>query len=78
MIQRHAWRIWVAGLFLFGGLLVLDASAYIDPGTGSYALQIAIAFLIGLAFSIRMFWKKIVAFFRKTFRSKKEGGPDAS
>ena len=71
-------RILAAGLVLGCGLLVGIAAAYIDPGTGSYVLQVAIAFLIGLAFSIKVFWKKISAFFRKTFPGKKGDGPDAS
>lgn len=59
-------------------LLVLagTASAYIDPGTGSYILQVAIAFLVGLAFSVKVFWKRIVTFLRRTTRGeKKNGGP---
>jgi hypothetical protein len=77
MKSSHALRILATGLVL-GGLLAGSAAAYIDPGTGSYVLQVAIAFAIGLAFSIKVFWKKIAAFFRKTFGAKKGGGPDAS
>jgi hypothetical protein len=78
MIKRSAWRTAAAGLILGGGILVSNAAAYIDPGTGSYILQIGIAFLIGLAFSVKMFWKKISAFLRKTFGPNKGGGPHAS
>lgn len=78
MTQKSAWRVVAAGAVLAVGLLVSQAAAYIDPGTGSYVLQIAIAFLIGLAFSIKMFWKKIAAFLRRTFGAKKEGGPNDS
>jgi hypothetical protein len=64
------------GLLLGCGVLAKVAAAYIDPGTGSYALQIAIAFLVGLAFSIKVFWKKIVAFVRRTFSRKRGTGVD--
>ena len=62
-------------IFLF--LYVFSSSsalAYLDPGTGSYVLQIAIAFLVGALFSLRVFWKKIIAFFRTTFSKKKKDG----
>ena len=78
MTRTRAWRLLAAGLLLGSCLLAGSAAAYIDPGTGSYVLQIAIAFLVGLAFSIKVFWKKILAFLRRTFAAKKEGGPDAS
>lgn len=78
MPRTRAWRLLTAGLLLGCGLLAGSAAAYIDPGTGSYVLQIAIAFLVGLAFSIKVFWKRIVAFFRRTIAAKKGGGKDAS
>lgn len=49
--------------------------AYIDPGTGSYFIQILIAFLAGGVFALKLFWKKIVAFFKGENRKKAE--PDA-
>ncbi len=41
------------------------AHAYIDPGTGSYMLQILIASLLGGAFLIKIYWKKLIAFFSR-------------
>jgi len=78
MIRTHAWRILATGLVLGGGLLAGSAAGYIDPGTGSYVLQIAIAFLVGLAFSVKVFWKKISVFLKKTFSSRTGKGPDVS
>ncbi|MCF7810505.1 hypothetical protein K9N50_05910 [bacterium] len=40
-----------------------NAYAYLDPGTGSYLLQILIAGLVGAAFSIKVFWLRIKDFF---------------
>ena len=40
-----------------------DAFAYLDPGTGSYLVQILIAGLVGAAFSIKIFWQRIKDFF---------------
>ncbi len=46
-------------------LMPVCALAYIDPGTGSYVLQLIIAALVGASFTIKIFWKKIVRIFRK-------------
>ncbi len=50
-------------------LLVLTgtARAYIDPGSGSYVLQIVIAGLVASAFAVKTFWLNIVAFFGGIF-----------
>lgn len=50
------------------------AFAYLDPGTGSYVFQIAIASLMGLLFSVKMFWHNIKMFFEAKF-SKKDVTP---
>lgn len=39
---------------------------YIDPGSGSYVLQVIIAALLGAAFWIKMSWHRIKAFFTST------------
>jgi hypothetical protein len=46
-------------------LLVREAYAYLDPGTGSYILQILIAGLFGVLFMLKVFWGRIVGFFSK-------------
>ncbi len=42
----------------------LRTQAYLNPGTGSYILQLVIAGLLGGALAVRLFWGRIVAFFR--------------
>lgn len=54
-------------------LFVADASAYIDPGTGSYILQLLLAGLLGAAYVLKVYWLKVVYFFRNVFfRSQKD------
>ena len=43
----------------FSGLFVSDAYAYIDPGTGSAAIQILIGALAGIAITLKLYWYKI-------------------
>ncbi len=56
-------------LVLLFGLLALIcpvwAQAYIDPGTGSYVLQMAIAGLLAASYAVKLYWRKI----RRTIRS---------
>jgi hypothetical protein len=47
-------------------LLTSDAQAYVDPGTGSYFLQILIAGILGTAFAVKLYWRKIKDFLTGT------------
>jgi hypothetical protein len=33
--------------------------AYLDPGTGSYLLQLALAGLLGASYAVRHFWARV-------------------
>ena len=41
---------------------------YLDPGSGSFLIQLLIGALLGGAFVIRSYWKKILGFFRRLFK----------
>lgn len=51
---------------LFTTLLLVtcpaEALAYLDPGSGSYFFQILIAAMLGGAYTIKVYFKKIVKF----------------
>jgi hypothetical protein len=48
----------------------VPAAAYIDPGSGSYLFQLAIAALLGGMFLLRRFWVRLFAGLRKFFRRR--------
>ncbi|MBA4419962.1 MAG: hypothetical protein C0391_02330 [Anaerolinea sp.] len=50
--------------------------AYLDPGSGSYLIQILIAALLGSAFVVKSFWNQIKNFFTGLFGGKKEESKD--
>jgi len=54
----------VAVLFI---LRPIPAHAYLDPGTGSYIVQMIIAGLLGAAFAVKVFWMRIKGFFLRVF-----------
>lgn len=62
-------RFWVHASFAVIALLLLprDAHAYLDPGTGSYVLQMIIAGVLGAAFAIKMSWFRIRRFLTGLF-----------
>jgi hypothetical protein len=39
------------------------AYAYIDPGTGSYVLQMILAVILAVPFVLKRYWLKIKSFF---------------
>ena len=65
-----------------GALVVLAAAqpahAYLDPGTGSYALQMSIAGVLGALFSLKMFWRSIAGklYPRSSSNTSSDGGTD--
>lgn len=69
MIRRKTFFV----LFLAVALPLIfseNASAYLDPGTGSYIFQVLIATFIGGLFAIKIFWQKIKNFFSNHFFKK--------
>jgi hypothetical protein len=40
--------------------------AYLDPGTGSYLLQLAIAGALGASYAVRHFWARIKGLFNRS------------
>ena len=61
-------------VFLFLVLSTKQVHAYLDPGSGSYLLQLLIAGAVGGLFTIKTFWLQIKTFFTNLFsrRQKKD------
>ena len=39
--------------------------SYIDPGTGSFVIQVIIGVLFGVLYALKLFWGNILRFFKK-------------
>lgn len=48
-------------------------AAYLDPGTGSFLLQLLLASLLGGLVLLRTFWGRIKGFFGRVFSKDKTG-----
>ena len=51
-------------LFIFK-LITAASFGYLDPGSGSFILQVLVASLVGIGFVLRGYWSKVTKFFRK-------------
>lgn len=66
--MRHS-KLWIGFLayfVFFGAMLTMhSASAYIDPATTSYIIQIVAGVFIALGATVAIFWRKISFWFKK-------------
>jgi len=46
------------------------AYAYLDPGTGSYVLQLLLGTVLGGLFALGLFWRRVIAFIRHLFKRR--------
>jgi hypothetical protein len=49
-----------------------NAYAYLDPGSGSYMLQILLGTLVAGFFAIKQYWHRLKYFFKERFRKKED------
>jgi len=66
-------------LFLLSTFIIIfpkKVYAYVDPGTGSYFLQIVVGVLLGGLFSVKLFWKNVKNTFSRKKQSKETSEPN--
>ena len=64
----------VALLIVLGFIIMeTDASAYVDPGVGSFALQLIAASVVAIGFFVRKFWSRITSFFSQKGSNSDDG-----
>jgi hypothetical protein len=51
---------------------ILRPHAYLDPGSGSFLVQLLIAAVVGVGFLIKAYWKKIKNLFNRSGSKKEE------
>jgi hypothetical protein len=71
-LSRKASRIVWAIVF---GRLILS---YLDPGTGSFIIQLLIGGLLSSVFLVKIFWKRITGIFKRSDKAAAEPSPDPS
>ena len=75
MLRRVAFSVCLLtiSLYLF---FPSSAHAYLDPGTGSYIFQLLLAGIVGFLFILKVYWKKIKAFFTSLVSREEEADTD--
>lgn len=69
---------WVLALTAVAWLLVLaPAHAYVDPGTTGYVFSLLVAFFAAAGMTLKLFWRRIVDFFRRDGGDSGTPGPTA-
>jgi len=58
----------ISFLLLNGKHGIDNIYAYIDPGLGSVIIQVVIAAVLGFSYVIKANFKRIISFFRSSFR----------
>ncbi len=59
--------------FLLLPCIVFNLQAsYIDPGTGSYIIQMIIAAIFGGLFFIKLWWKQLTSYFSKNKKTSND------
>lgn len=67
--MKYSKRFIAASVFSVIPLLISSRGTdpYIDPGTGSMILQVGIGFLFGGLLALKIFWNRIITFFKNLF-----------
>lgn len=75
MVLKHDNNIRTMGVNLLNGEILhlinlkagqlLSTRAYLDPGSGSFILQLILATLLGLGFVLKGYWSKVVSLFKR-------------
>lgn len=68
--KTFIWQVVLATILLL--VSAKNAFSYIDPGSGSYILQILAAGVFAGLLAIKIFWNKVKEFFLKIFGRKKD------
>ena len=76
-MRRERSTLVFLGLFVayFSLLTIPPAFAYLDPGSGSMILQMVAGVALGAAFAVKVFWRRIVGFFKRTPKDSAPKGP---
>jgi hypothetical protein len=74
-------QILTAACFSQGPYTLISAGhwgilAYLDPGSGSYLIQLLVAAALGGLLLLRLYWQRVKSFVRRVFTGKDER-PDA-
>lgn len=75
-MQDHLAPLLINSIRASHDLFLWSQKAYLDPGSGSYLLQLLIAGLLGSFFVVRASWDRVRNFFSRLFSREDKNEPD--
>ena len=63
--MRSKFSILLILVVAFHSLVIPVANAYIDPGTGSYMVQLGLGGLLGLGLTLKLYWRRLMSLFSR-------------
>ncbi len=57
---------------IWWGDILAKSPSYLDPGSGSFFLQLLLATLMGALFLVGAYWKRVKSFVRNIFSKRQE------
>ena len=64
-------------VLLISPIMLQSAYGYLDPGTGSYIIQLLVGGLLGGLFAIGLFWRRVIAFVKRLFKPRNDDAGNA-
>lgn len=55
---------------LAGLVIPAESYAYIDPGSGSYVIQVLIGLLMGALYAVKIYWSRLSGALRQFFEKR--------
>ena len=65
MKRKKLLGLLIAGSVIYCAAFPPFAFAYLDPGTGSYLIQMLIAAVVGVGFAVKLYWSRIKGWFNR-------------
>ncbi len=72
MNQRKVSYLLICTMLMSLFILPGRAYAYLDPGSGSYILQLLLAGLLAVSFTLKTFWRNFAGYLCRLFHRKKD------
>ena len=73
-------RMFLIAVFVlaFSLTIIPTANAYIDPGSGSFIVQMLVGAALGAGVALKVFWRRIVSLFSGRNKKSAEGDTQGS
>ena len=72
ILKNSIYAIMGTIVFIFHELFVSDVYAYLDPSSGTMAIQAILGVLVGVSIAIKIYWEKIKCTISNKFMKSKD------